>query len=68
MATYNQIDQWVRKNFGYGVKTCWIADIKERCGLSVRKAPNRLNRKRLNPCPPDKIKSIKAALKYFGMI
>ena len=68
MATYNQIDQWVRKNFGYCVKTCWIADVKEICGLQVRKAPNRLSRKRLNPCPVGKIRSIKAALKHFGMI
>lgn len=69
MATYKQIQEWVRKNYGFTVKTCWIAHVKEICGLEPRKAPNRRNKnKRENPCPPDKIEPIKQAFRHFGMI
>ena len=33
MATYKQIQDGVKKNYGFTVKTCWIADVKEMCGL-----------------------------------
>jgi hypothetical protein len=69
MATYEQIQNYVKKNYGYTVKTCWIAHVKEICGLRPRIAPNRLNRtKRINPCPVNKINPIKDAFRHFGMI
>jgi len=33
MATYQQIQDWVRKHYGFTVKTYWIAHVKEMCGL-----------------------------------
>ena len=69
MATYREIQEWVRSNYGYTVKTCWIAHVKEMCGLQPNIAPNRFDlTKRLNPCPSNKVGPIKQAFKHFGMI
>ncbi len=69
MATYEQIQEWVKVRYGIAVKTCWIAHVKVLCGLKVQSAPNRINKnKRQNPCPPDKREIIKRALRHFGMI
>jgi hypothetical protein len=41
-GTYKDIQEWIKEdNFGISVKTCWVADVKERCGLSVKRTPNR---------------------------
>ena len=69
MATYKQIQDWVRNNFGFVIETCWIAHVKEMCGLELRQAPNRLDEThRTNPCPSDKVEPIKDAFRHFGMI
>lgn len=69
MATYKEIQDYVKRKFGYTIKPCWIAHVKELCGIPVRKAHNRIyTNKRMNPCPPDKIDSIKSAFRKFGMI
>ena len=69
MATYKQIQRWVKENYKFTVKTCWIAHVKEMCGIELRKAPNRLNEnERVNPCPSEKTEPIKQALKHFGEI
>lgn len=68
MATYRQIQEWVRQKYGFVPKTCWIADVKQRSGLSVRRASNRISNSRVYPCPKDKEGPIKAALKHFNML
>mgnify|MGYP001078325396 CR=1 FL=1 len=68
MATYREIQEWVKRNYGFTPKTCWIADVKSQCGLPMRKAPNRQGTKRKYPCPKGKVKQIKAAFRHFGMI
>ena len=69
MATYIQIQKWTKENFGFTVKTCWIAHVKEMCGLEMREAPNRLSQdERANPCPRRKVEPIKKAFRHFGMI
>lgn len=68
MATYLQIQDWVKLNYGFTPKTCWIADVKHQAGLPMRKTPNRQGRLLVNPCPPEKIGPILAALHHFGMI
>ena len=40
MATYKQIQDWVKDNHGFVPKTCWIAHVKETCGLDLRDASN----------------------------
>jgi hypothetical protein len=68
MATYDQIQQWVEEKYGFTPKTCWIADMKEECGLPVRLAHNRQGKTRLHPCPKEKKKAIKAAFLHFDMM
>ena len=68
MATYKDIQEYVKRRYGYTVKTCWIAHVKEICGLPINNAANRISYSRTNPCPYDKVNSIMEAFKYFGMI
>jgi hypothetical protein len=68
LATYKQIQVWVKQNYGFVPETCWIADIKSQSGLPMREAPNRKGAERVKPCPPKKVESIGAALRHFGMI
>lgn len=69
MATYKQIQDWVKRNYGFSIETCWIAHVKDMCGIITGIAPNRIDaEKRIKPCPMDKVEPIKKAFKYFGMI
>lgn len=68
MATYEQIQTWVRERYGFTPKTCWIAHVKEMAGLAPRRAPNRIGAGRVYPCPPDKAEPVKLALRHFGML
>jgi hypothetical protein len=68
MATYEEIQQYVKANYGFKPKTCWIADVKEQCGIQRREAWNRQGLERTNPCPVTKIECIKDAFRHFGMI
>jgi hypothetical protein len=68
MATYKQIQAWVKQQYGFIPKTCWIAHVKHMSGLLMRKAPNRQGVERVEPCPPGRVESIRAALRHFGMI
>ena len=38
MATYKQIQNFVQEHHSVNVQTCWIAHMKEKCGLPRRKA------------------------------
>lgn len=52
MATYKQIQNFVQEHHSVNVQTCWIAHMKEKCGLPRRKAPNRISEdSRVKPCP-----------------
>jgi hypothetical protein len=68
MATYKQIQTWVKQTYGFVPETCWIADVKFQSGLPMKKAPNRKGVERVRPCPPERVESIRAALKHFGMV
>ena len=69
MATYAEIQRYVKDRYGFQAKTCWIADVKAEHGLITRQAPNRISQsKREVPCPPDKRPAIKDALHHFEMI
>lgn len=69
MATYKEIQEYVKSEYGYSVKTCWIAHMKETCGLPRRNAYNRYYpTKRVYPCPEDKEDAIKSAFIHFNMI
>ena len=69
MATYKEIQNYVLKKYNASIKTCWIAHVKEICGIHTRQAPNRIDaNRRTNPCPSDKEKYIKDAFKHYKMI
>lgn len=69
MATYPEIQSYVKQKYGFVPETCWIAHAKKKCGLPVRAAPNRIDpNKRVKPCPEDKFPMIKEAFKHLGMI
>ena len=69
MATYKEIQAFVREKYGFTVKTCWIADMKKICGLSDRVAPNRISlTEKTNPCPHEKRAAIMDAFSFFKMI
>ncbi len=69
MATYKQIQEYVKSTYGYVPKTCWIAHMKELTGQNVKVANNRYDvNKREKPCPDDKMASIKEAFIHFNMI
>lgn len=69
MAMYEEIKEFVRKKYGFNVKSCYIAHVKEMCGFKLKKAPNRTEYNyRKYPCPTHKVDAIKDAFKHFKMI
>lgn len=69
MAIYKEIQQYVKLKYGFTPKTCWIAHMKEMCGIPVRVAPNRYDlNSREKPCPEDKQAAIRDAFVHFGMM
>lgn len=68
MATNPEVDHYVRQHYGFTVKSCWIAHVKELNGILVPPAWNRAGKERQVPCPPAKRAPIESALRHFGMI
>jgi len=68
VATYKEIQDYVKTTSGYTPKTCWIAHCKEIYGLEPKISPNRHDiGKRKYPCPKEKQEDIKRAFQFFGM-
>jgi len=69
MATYKQIQEYVRETHGYVPKTCWIAHMKEICGLNPQVARNRRSAtNRMYPCPPHRQDDLRKTLAHFKLI
>lgn len=69
MATYKQVQEYVKNNYGYTPKSCWIAHMKELCGLNPKMSARRYSPdSRVHPCPESKQNDIKKAFQYFKMI
>lgn len=69
MATYKEIQTYVKSNYGYTLKSCWIAHCKEVFGLSPKVSKNRINIEvRKHPCPEGKLDDIRNTFIHFGMI
>ena len=69
MATYKDIRNFVKEKYGFYPQPCWIAHMKEVCGIPVRVAHNRFSlSKREWPCPPNKMEAIKDAFVHFKMM
>ena len=67
-ATYAEIRECVKQQFGFVPRTSWIAHVKELNGLRV--VPNRPKpRLRQVPCPPDKREPIiEQCMRRLGVI
>ena len=71
MATYNEIREWVLKEYGIKLHTggCHIAHCKELAGIELRKNTwNRRGQARVMPCPPNHREAIFAAFRHFNML
>ena len=69
-ATYKQIQIYVLEKFGFKVSTLYIAQVKKKSGLEVRKhynIPKNENQK-VPQCSIEKEKAILDALKYYKII
>ena len=49
--TYEKAQALYRERHGRTVKSCWIADVKNKCDSPTRKAPNRRGPEPKHPCP-----------------
>ena len=69
-ATYQEIKDYVLKEFGLKVSNLYISQIKRKCGIEVGENYNlpKTENPKVPQCPKDKEDAIKAALKYFAMI
>ena len=68
MATYADIRDWVKREYGFVPKSCWIAHCKKLAGIPVRRAWNRVGEGRAVPCPEAKRYAIECALRHFKMV
>jgi hypothetical protein len=69
MATYREIQDYVRMRGGFIPKTCWIAHVMSDYKLTTRQARNRISpTRRKFPCPEERRPAIVAALQHFRMI
>ena len=69
IATYKQIQNYVKELHGYTPRGTWIAHMKEICGLNPKMAATRRSpTSRINPCPPDKQDDLKKAFIHFKLI
>lgn len=69
MATYKNIQEYIKLKHGYTPKSCWIAHMKEVHGLNPKIANNRFSpNSRTNPCPLKRQEDIKEAFQHFSMI
>ena len=69
-ATYQNIADWVWKEYGLKVSRLYISQIKRKCGLEVGDHYNlsKNENQRVPQCPPEKEEAIIAALRFFQMI
>lgn len=69
-ATYQEIKNYVLKEFGLKVSSLYIFQVKRKCGIEVGENYNlpKSENARVPQCPKEKEDAIKAALKYYAMI
>ena len=69
-AAYQEIKDYVLKEFGLKVSNLYISQVKRKCGIEVGENYNlpKSENARVPQYPKEKEDAIKAALKYFAMI
>ena len=69
-ATYQAIKNYVKEQTGLNVTPLYIAQVKQKCGITERECYNKPKSENAKQpqCPPEKEKAIREALKHFQMI
>ncbi len=68
-ATYREIKEWIKAEYGMSVSSLYVAQIKDKCGFEKRQNYNiGENKTHVPNCPPEKEKAILEAFKHFRMI
>ena len=69
-AEYQEIKDYVLKEFGLKVSSLYISQVKRKCGIEVGENYNlpRSVNTRVPQCSKEKEDAIRSALKYFAMI
>ncbi len=68
-ATYMEIKEWIKSEYGLKVSFLYVAQIKDECGIEKRLIYNvGDNKSRVPKCPPEKEKAIMAAFRHFNII
>lgn len=69
-ATYEQIKEYVLDKFGFKVSTLYIAQVKKKCGIELRKNYNKSKKEKqiIPQCTQEKEDAIMDALRHFKMI
>ena len=69
-ATYQEIKDYVLKEFGLKVSSLYISQVKRKCGIEVGENYNlpKSENARVPQCLKEKEEAIKDVLKYFAMI
>lgn len=68
-ATYREIKEWIKAEYGMSVSSLYVAQIKDKCGFEKRQNYNiGENKAHVPTCPPEKEKAILEAFKHFRMI
>lgn len=68
--TYEMMQEYIEKNYGFKVQTAYIAEVKMSLGLTMYDATNAVEelKKPRKHLPKEKIEAITDALKYFEVI
>lgn len=68
-ATYTEIKEWIKSEYGLKVSSLYVAQIKDKCGLEKRLNYNMgEDKSRVPKCPPEKEKVIMEAFRHFNMV
>ena len=69
-ATYDEIKAYVLEHTGLKVSSLYIAQVKQKCGITERENYNKPKSEdaKQPQCPPEKEEAIKEALKHCNMI
>ena len=69
-ATYREIEEWVRKKYGFQVTNLNIAQVKQKHGIIERENYNKPKSpdSKQPGCSEENVKAIEDALRYFQMI
>ena len=67
MVTYKDIQDKIREQYNFVPQSCWIAHVKEMCGVKIRKVHNRHGRRK-KPCPDKYVDNIRKVLIELNVV